>query len=57
MIYTVSSLIPHDVQDNHGALGVMYDLHTLFIYSYTWVSSLISPDDVQDNHGATQGYV
>ena len=37
-------------------LWVMYDPHSLFIYSHTCLQS-DSPDDVQDNHGATQGYV
>ena len=37
-------------------LWVMYDPHSLFIYSHKCLQS-DSPDDVQDNHGATQGYV
>ena len=37
-------------------LRVMYDPHSLFIYSHTCLQS-DSPDDVQDNHGATRGYV
>ena len=37
-------------------LWVMYDPHSLFIYSHTCLQS-DSLDDVQDNHGATQGYV
>ena len=37
-------------------LRVMYDPHSLFIYSHTCLLS-DSPDVVQDNQGATQGYV
>ena len=37
-------------------LKVMYNPHSLFIYSHTCLLS-DSPDDVQDNQGATQGYV
>ena len=37
-------------------LRVMYDPHSLFIYSHTCLLS-DSWDDVKDNHGATQGYV
>ena len=54
----VSSLIPRMMcRIIMVLLRVMYDPHSLFIYSHTCVSSLIPLDDVQDNHGATQGYV
>ena len=60
----VSSLIPRmcysGLCDPHRIirvlLRVMYDPHSLFIYSHTCLQS-DSPDDVQDNHGATRGYV
>ena len=58
----VSSLIPQmTCRIIMVLLGVMYDLHSLFIYSHILhimvYSMYDSPDDVQDNHGATQGYV
>ena len=53
----VSSLIPRMMcRIIMVLLWVMYDPHSLFIYSHTCLQS-DSPDDVQDNHGATQGYV
>ena len=53
----VSSLIPGmTCRTIMVLLRVMYDPHSLFIYSYTCLYSN-SLDDVQDNHGATQGYV
>ena len=52
----VSSLIPRMMcRIIMVLLRVMYDPHSLFIYSHTCVSSLIP--QIQDNHGATQGYV
>ena len=53
----VSSLIPRMMcRTIMVLLRVMYDPHSLFIYSHTCLLS-DSPDDVQDNQGATQGYV
>ena len=53
----VSSLIPWMMcRINRVLLRVMYDPHSLFIYSHTCLQS-DSPDDLQDNHGATRGYV
>ena len=53
----VSSLIPRMLcRIIRVLLRVMYDPHSLFIYSHTCLQS-DSPDDVQDKHGATQGYL
>ena len=53
----VSSLIPQMMcRIIMVLLRVMYDPHSLFIYSHTCLQSDF-PDDVKDNHGATRGYV